>query len=111
VTADGRHLIYGKEENNVVTPWIVELAGGKPKRISDANGTPLDVTRDGRRLLLNSPAGPMMCELQACTEPTHCRGSAPPGDGCLTAVVLRTSMLPPGRTFGFSLSAAEPRIS
>jgi Tol biopolymer transport system component len=67
-TPDGKQLIHGKDENGVVTPWIVEMSGGTPRQISTRPGTPLRVSRDGRRLLLNSPDGPQVCDLPACAE-------------------------------------------
>jgi len=67
-TPDGKHLIHGKDENGIVTPWIVELSGGAPRQLSTRPGTPLRISRDGRRLLLNSPDGAEVCDLPTCAD-------------------------------------------
>jgi hypothetical protein len=111
-TPDGKHLIYGKEENGVVTPWIVECPGvlrnrsrrGRVRRCESAATANVfcSTRRTGRRFATYQRAqSGSGCRRQEVARGDCCRMA----EGSPTSTPLRA------RTFGFSRSVAGSRIS
>jgi Tol biopolymer transport system component/DNA-binding winged helix-turn-helix (wHTH) protein len=71
VTPDDRHVIFLSSRAGVMSPWSVPLGGGRPTQIVETLSYAVDVSPDGRKLLLGSTNEQgipiiVVCELPAC---------------------------------------------
>lgn len=72
MTPDDRHVIFLSSRGGAMTPWIVPLGGGPPTEIVRVASYSVDVSPDGRQLLLGSTSDlgaiiAVVCDLPACT--------------------------------------------
>jgi Tol biopolymer transport system component len=96
VTPDDRQVIFLSAQSGIVSPWVVPLEGGAPKEFVHLFAQSLDVSSDGRSLVLasrdeqNRPVF-ITCDLPACTnrQSLPASGSRPrwaPGDRSLAYI-------------------------
>jgi Tol biopolymer transport system component len=73
ITPDGQHLVFANRENGTVFPAMMPIGGGPIHRITElplTSAYSLDVSPDGRRVLFNSGANIVLCDLPSCGNQT-----------------------------------------
>jgi serine/threonine protein kinase len=70
VTPDDRHVVFASERRGLATPWIVPLDGGEPTEVVKEAVGNVDVSPDGRRLLIAGTNSQTQASLMTCDLPT-----------------------------------------